>query len=75
MKAFPEVGLEMRFEAGISRSDFATVPLSLPRGRRSNLKSRLGESTGVPATNGLTLPSSGLISVSSATEKGCPLAL
>ena len=71
MKNIPEVGLARRFEAGMSRSDFASVLVSVPRGRRSSLKLRFAESTGVPTRNGFAPPLSGLMALSLATENGC----
>ncbi len=58
------------FEAGMFCSEAAIELGFTPLGRIRSSKCRLDDSTGVPGTNGLTLPGSGVILLSLATENG-----
>ena len=53
-------------EIGESRE----IPFFLTDGSTSSVKLRFGASTGFPTTNGFTLPASGVILLSVASEKG-----
>ena len=64
----PSLGADM--DDGTLRSDSAIVPVSVPCGSTRSVKLRFGASTGFPTTNGFTLPESGVILLSVASEKG-----